>query len=106
MSITVLQLHKRASYEFKHIQDKYAINSETKTFALADGTTQSFNSEIWSDIITKEFITNPVFVPNDLISTFTKQVTEYKSAKFEFSSNLEISGYLTRPFRSKLTRVS
>lgn len=87
MSITVLQLHKRASYEFKHIQDKYAINSETKTFALADGTTQSFNSEIWSDIITKEFITNPVFVPNDLINTFTKQVTEYKSAKFEFSSN-------------------
>ncbi|MGV8877568.1 MAG: hypothetical protein ACOH2A_00925 [Sphingobacteriaceae bacterium] len=87
MSITVLQLHKRASYEFKNIQDKYALNSETKTFALADGTTQSFNSEIWSDIIAKEFITNPIFVPNDLIGIFTKQVTEYKSAKFEFSSN-------------------
>jgi len=87
MSITVLQLHKRASYEFKHIQDKYAINSETKTFALADGTTQSFNSEIWAEIITKEFITNPVFVPKELIITFTKQVAVYKSTKFEFSSN-------------------
>ncbi len=87
MSITVLQLHKRASYEFEHIQDKYAINSATKTFALADGTTQSFNSEIWAEIITKKFVENPIFNPNDLISFFTKQVDEYKSAKFEFSSN-------------------
>lgn len=87
MSITVLQLHKRASYEFKYIQDKYAINPATKTFALADGTTQSFNSEIWAEIITKEFVANPTFKSNDLISAFTKQVSEYKSASFEFSSN-------------------
>ena len=55
MDIKVLQLHKRVSYEFKHIQDKYALDSDTKIFALADGTTQSFNSEIWAEIITKEF---------------------------------------------------
>jgi len=87
MSITVLQLHKRASYEFKHIQDKYAINSETMTFALADGTTQSFNSEFWAEIITKEFVINPTFNTNKLIDTFTNQVVEFKSAKFEFSTN-------------------
>jgi serine/threonine protein phosphatase PrpC len=87
MDIKVLQLHKRASYEFKHIQDKYAINTNAKTFALADGTTQSFNSEIWAEIITKGFATNPTFNSIELISTFTKQVLEYKSAKFEFSSN-------------------
>ena len=87
MDIKVLQLHKRASYEFKHIQDKYAINPNTKTFALADGTTQSFNSEIWAEIITKGFVTNPIFNAIELISTFTKQVSEYKSVKFEFSSN-------------------
>ncbi len=87
MSITVLQLHKRASYEFKHIQDKYAINSETKTFSLADGTTQSFNSEYWAEIITKEFVINPTFNTNKLIDTFTNQVAKFKSAKFAFSSN-------------------
>lgn len=87
MGITVLQLHKRASYEFKHIQDKYAINSNKKTFALADGTTQSFNSEIWAEIITKGFIANPIFNSNELINSFLKQVEEYKSAKFEFSTN-------------------
>jgi hypothetical protein len=87
MDIKVLQLHKRASYEFKNIQDKYAINPNTKIFALADGTTQSFNSEIWAEIITKGFVTNPIFNAIELISTFTKQVSEYKSVKFEFSSN-------------------
>jgi len=87
MGITVLQLHKRASYEFKHIQDKYAINSDKRTFALADGTTQSFNSEIWAEIITKGFVANPVFNSNELINSFLKQVDEYKSAKFEFSTN-------------------
>jgi serine/threonine protein phosphatase PrpC len=87
MGITVLQLHKRASYEFKHIQDKYAINSERKTFALADGTTQSFNSEIWAEIITKRFVENPIFNANELINSFLKKVEEYKSAKFELSTN-------------------
>lgn len=87
MGITVLQLHKRASYEFKYIQDKYAVNSERKTFALADGTTQSFNSEIWAEIITKEFVANPILNANELITSFTKQVELYKSAKFEFSTN-------------------
>lgn len=87
MGITVLQLQKRASYEFKYIQDKYAVNSARKTFALADGTTQSFNSEIWAEIITKEFVGNPIFNANELITSFTKQVELYKSAKFEFSTN-------------------
>jgi hypothetical protein len=87
MDIKVLQLHKRASYEFKHIQDKYAINPDTKTFALADGTTQSFNSEIWAEIITKAFVANPTFNTNELIGSFINQVVEYKNANFEFSSN-------------------
>lgn len=87
MGITVLQLHKRASYEFKHIQDKYEVNSESRTFALADGTTQSFNSEIWAEIITKGFTENPIFNANELIKSFSKKVEVYKSAKYEFSSN-------------------
>jgi serine/threonine protein phosphatase PrpC len=87
MSITVLQLHKRDSYTFKHIQDKYAVNTNAMIFALADGTTQSFNSELWAEMITKGFIINPTFKPNDLINIFTKQAEKYKSSTFEFSSN-------------------
>lgn len=87
MDIKVLQLHKRASYEFKHIQDKYAINSDVKTFALADGTTQSFNSEFWAELITKRFVANPTFSTSELIKSFTNQVAKYKNSNFVFSSN-------------------
>jgi hypothetical protein len=85
--IKILQLHKRSSYEFTYIQDRYAINPDTRTFALADGATQSFNSELWADITTKVFVANPTFNVNELINSFTSQVENFKSAKFEFSSN-------------------
>jgi hypothetical protein len=87
MSIRILQLHKRASYEYKYIQDRYAISDDNMTFALADGTTQSFNSELWAEIITKEFVKDPNFTPNNLISKFKESVHTYKNAKFDFSKN-------------------
>src|SRR5690606_1636422 len=87
MSVKILQLHKRASYQFKNIQDKFAFNEKQKCFALADGTTQSFNSEKWAEIITTNFVKQPAFVPEKLIELFTENVEEYKSAKFEFSTN-------------------
>jgi serine/threonine protein phosphatase PrpC len=87
MEIKILQLHKRASYEFKFIQDKWAINSKNQTIALADGTTQSFNSEYWAEIITKEFVTNPTFSSSQLIEAFSKQVEKFNNAEFNFSSS-------------------
>jgi len=100
MSITVLQLHKRASYEYKHIQDKYAISSDNNVCALADGTTQSFNSELWAEIITKEFVNKPNFSPQTLISQFKESVSAYKNGKFEFSKNPAIAS-LERAKQSK-----
>jgi len=88
MSITILQIHKRSSYQFKNIQDKFAVNEVNKCFALADGTTQSFNSEIWAEIITKNFVANPTFDWQKLIANFASYVPEYKNSKFEFSVNL------------------
>lgn len=87
MSVTILQIHKRASYEFKYIQDKYAISSDSKILALADGTTQSFNSEIWAEIITNEFENAPTFVPSEAIQLFKGCVEKYKNSKFKFSVN-------------------
>lgn len=88
MNIRVLQLHKRASYEFKYIQDKYALNSKNNAFALADGTTQSFNSELWAELITNSFVNKPNFSPQKLIPQFKECVPTYKNNKFEYSSNL------------------
>ncbi|MCF8274945.1 MAG: hypothetical protein K9I95_14055 [Flavobacteriaceae bacterium] len=87
MSTTILQLHKRDSYEYKFIQDKYAINPKKKVFALADGTTQSFKSEIWAELITRNFINKTTFIPIELISNLSKSVEQYNGVNFEFSSN-------------------
>lgn len=87
MSIRILQIHKRDSYEFRYIQDKYAINPDNNLFALADGTTQSFKSELWAEIITTEFIKNPNFNPADLISRFKKVVPIFKNTRFNFNAN-------------------
>jgi len=87
MRIKVLQLHKRDSCEFKFIQDKYAFNKELRTFAIADGTTQSFRSEIWAEILTQHFVNNPSFNPEELINEFEKCAVVYKNQNFTFSSN-------------------
>lgn len=85
--IKVLQLHKRASYEFKYIQDKYALNPTHTCFALADGTTQSFYSEKWAEIITTEFVKKPSFSEEKCIDFFTQCASIYKSIPYEFSKN-------------------
>ncbi len=91
MEVTVLQIHKRSSYEFKFIEDKISINTFNRAFALSDGTTQSFNSNIWAEIITKQFVDNPTFNSNELIDNFTFKVSEYNDFEFEVSSNPAIA---------------
>lgn len=91
MNSKVLQLHKRDSFEFKYIQDKYAFCKNSRLFSLADGTTQSFKSEVWAKLLTKSFIAKPSFSPIDLIGNFTECVKEYKNAEFEYSANPAIA---------------
>jgi len=91
MSVRILQLHKRASIEYKFIQDKFAFNEANNSFALADGTTQSYNSEIWAKIVSEEFVTNPSFNSRELISNFTTRVGLYKKTSLNFSSNPAIA---------------
>ena len=71
MSTKIIQLQKRSSYTYQNIQDKATWNNSNRIFALADGTTQSFNSEKWAEIITKKFIDAPAFEPERMIGLFT-----------------------------------
>ena len=87
MEIKTLQLHKRAVYRFENIQDKFAFNEKTECFALADGTTQSFCSEKWAEIITKKFVSAPTFNSIQLIDLFTNSIRDYEESDFKFSSN-------------------
>jgi serine/threonine protein phosphatase PrpC len=83
----VLQLHKRSSYEFKAIQDKWDFNPSMGCLALADGTTQSFKSEIWADIVTSGFVTNPTFNENLLVDLLKVYAESFKNREHQFSSN-------------------
>jgi len=87
MTITTLQLHKRSSYKFENIQDKCAVDAQKMAFALADGTTQSYCSEIWADILTQNFVANPETDVELLIQNFKEAAQVYKSTKFTLSSN-------------------
>ncbi|MDM1361130.1 hypothetical protein [Myroides marinus] len=87
MNIKSLQLHKRSSYEFKYIQDRFAYNLDKKTIAIADGTTQSFNSERWADVITQQFVSNSTFNLEQLVNLFKTVEKEYSNAEYIFSDN-------------------
>jgi serine/threonine protein phosphatase PrpC len=87
MNIKVLQLHKRASYEYKYIQDKFEISLNNKCIALSDGTTQSFKSEIWAKMIVDEFVKKPTFIVEDLIIRLKESAINFKNNDFVYSLN-------------------
>ncbi len=91
MSVNIIQIHKRDSYEYRHIQDKFSVNVSSNTYALSDGTTQSFKSEIWAQIITENFVNKPVFEKTELISEFKILVKNYSKQDYQFSSNPAIA---------------
>ncbi len=90
MSIKVFQLQKRDS-EFVDIQDRFSINLQNKSIALADGTTQSFNSKIWAELITQGFTNNPILNSIELIEQFKKDSCSFKEVKPVFHENPAIA---------------
>jgi serine/threonine protein phosphatase PrpC len=91
MSVKILQLHKRDAYQYKFIQDKYAINAENTVFAIADGTTQSFRSEAWAEILVRNFIDQPTFDSKKLITQFTELAVDFKESAFGYNVNPAIA---------------
>lgn len=91
MEIKALQLHKKASVEYKNIQDKYNFSIDNKCVALSDGTTQSFKSELWASMLVDNFVKKPLFNTQLLLDDFKNLGTEFNNTKIEFSSNFAIA---------------
>lgn len=87
MNIKVLQLHKRASYEYKYIQDKYNFSVANKCIALSDGTTQSFKSNLWAKMVVDAFVKHPTFDLRSLKEELKKLAVDFKNIDFKYSSN-------------------
>lgn len=87
MNIKVLQLQKRASYEYEYIQDKYNFSIANKCIALSDGTTQSFKSDLWAKMIVDVFVKHPTFEVSGLKVQLKKIACNFKNTDFKYSAN-------------------
>lgn len=64
MKITGFITHK-LSENFSDCQDRFRVNSDTKSIALSDGMSQSFLQAIWADLLCREFTDNKEWIPSD-----------------------------------------
>jgi serine/threonine protein phosphatase PrpC len=87
MKVRILQLHKPDSVSYEFIQDKFAINLSNKTIAIADGTTQSFESEYWAESIASIFVDQPLFNPSELIELLKNTSIQFVKRKTNLSEN-------------------
>ena len=78
MDAKIFQLHKRSVYEYSSIQDKYSFNASQGVFAIADGATQGFKSEIWAKLLVDNFVRTPTFTPENLIEDFKRYASNFK----------------------------
>lgn len=87
MKIKTLQLHKRSVNSYNDIQDKYHYDINKGIFAISDGATQGFRSEIWAKMMTEKFIQNPEFNTDNFISNLQKYAQEFSNISFEENPN-------------------
>ena len=87
MKIKTLQIHKRSVNGFSDIQDKYYYNREKGVFAISDGATQGFKSEIWAEILVNNFVQHPEFEVEKLLIDLEKYAQDFSEIKFEPNPN-------------------
>ena len=56
MRVRSFQIQKKSTEIFDNCQDKIHLDLNEKKFAVADGATQGFKSEVWADEISKSFV--------------------------------------------------
>jgi serine/threonine protein phosphatase PrpC len=91
MNFKIFHTHKKSSVTYNFVQDKFHVNPDNKTIAIADGTTQSFRSEFWSELLVKEFCKNPNFEPNEFLKLSKKLADNIQSSSPVFSEKVAVA---------------
>lgn len=81
MKVSLFQVHKRSSYIYSSIQDKFSYDLDSNVFAISDGATQGYKSEIWAEKLVDCFHENPIFDIDKLIDDFRNQAIEFSTIK-------------------------
>jgi hypothetical protein len=63
MKIRAFITHKKAEH-FKDCQDRFSINIDTKSVAVSDGMSQSYQQKIWAELLVNAYTDNIEWVPN------------------------------------------
>lgn len=87
----ILQIHKRESVTFSEIQDKFSLNPNLKTFAIADGAGNSFQSGIWAGMIAKKFSEEAPESVQNVLSQFKVCAQCFQSIDFPVNQNPAIA---------------
>ena len=64
MKIRAFITHKKAEH-FGDCQDRFRINQDTKSVAVADGMSQSYQQKIWASLLVEKYVNTVNFVPNN-----------------------------------------
>ena len=67
---------------FSDCQDRFGVNTETKSLAVSDGMGSTWHQKIWADLLVSTFVNNGEWVPNlqsvkELSSVWRSRVIEY-----------------------------
>lgn len=62
MKIRAFITHKKAEH-FSDCQDRFSISQDTKSVAVADGMSQSYQQKIWASLLVEKYVSDIDFVP-------------------------------------------
>lgn len=63
MKIRAFITHKQAEH-FADCQDRFSVNPDTKSVAIADGMSQSYQQKIWAKLLVQTYTDNIEWIPN------------------------------------------
>lgn len=81
MKIRAFITHKKAEH-FKDCQDRFSVNKDTKSVAVSDGMSQSYQQKIWAELLVTAFTKDTGWVPNlesvkELTPLWTEKVKNF-----------------------------
>ena len=103
MNFKVFHTHKKSSITYNFVQDKFNINPDNKTIAIADGTTQSFRSEFWSELLVQEFCKHPTFETKDFLNLAKSLADKIQTSSPVFSEKTSIASLEREKFNKGST---
>jgi len=89
MKIRAFITHKEAEH-FSDCQDRFSINTDTKSIALADGMSQSYQQKIWAELLVEEYTRNTEWVPNHF--SVKELALRWKEQVDQFVQQMKASG--------------